>query len=153
MLIFLLLPLFVQDHPPLKPSREFEITTKYELKTKPVTEDTKIVFVDPGTTSRPKETGTGLLPYLTITLKVKRWADDIETIKVIDASSKQHLKKKATDDIYSWDMGYVDDIKDKVTSGKFFVQFLRDKKPVEQIIVQVEEDGTFLVNGEKRGKF
>lgn len=153
MLIFWLFLVLFQDQVPNKPAREFEITTQYELKQKP-TDQNKIVFVEPGQVDRPRESGTDMLPYLIINLRVKRWADDVEQVRVVDTFNKQHLKKKADDDaVYTWAMGYVDDIKDKVTPGKFIVQFLRDKKTVEQIVVQVEEDGTFLVNGEKRGKF
>jgi hypothetical protein len=152
MLIFLLLSIFFQDQTPSKHAREFEITTKYELRKKPVSDQPKIVF-DPQ--QKPeRESGTDMLPYLIINLKVKKWAPDVEQVRVVDGNGKQFMKKKQSDEgLYTWDMGYVDDIKDKVTSGKFTVQFIRDKKPAEQIIVQVEEDGTFLVNGEKRGKF
>jgi hypothetical protein len=151
MLIFLLISLLFQDQTPTKAAREFEITTKYELRKKPVSEQPKIVFEQK---ENNRESGTDMLPYLIINLKVKKWATDVEQVRVVDSNGKQFLKKKQTDEgLYTWDMGYVDDIKDKVTTGKFIVQFLRDKKPAEQIVVQVEEDGTFLVNGEKRGKF
>jgi hypothetical protein len=151
MLIFILFSLFFQNQIPTKIAREFEISTKYELKRKPVTEP-KIVFEVPE--SREKESGTDMLPYLIINLRVKKWAAEVDQVRVIDANGKQYLKKKPTDEgLYSWDMGYVDDMKDKITPGKFIVQFLREKKPAEQIVVQVEEDGTFLVNGERRGKF
>lgn len=151
MLIFLLFGLLIQNEVPIKPGREFEISTKYELRKKPIGEAPKIVFEQKETS---RESGTDMLPYLIINLKVKKWATDVDQVRVINSSGKQFLKKKQTDDgLYVWDIGYVDDIKDKVTSGKFFVQFIREKKPIEQILVQIEEDGTFLVNGEKRGKF
>jgi hypothetical protein len=151
MFIFLLFSLLFQDQVPIKPAREFEITTKYELRKKPASDQPKIVFEQK---ENNRESGTDMLPYLIINLKVKKWATDVEQVRVVDSNGKLYLKKKQNDDgLYVWEMGYVDDIKDKVRSGKFIVQFLREKKPVEQILVQVEEDGTFLVNGEKRGKF
>jgi hypothetical protein len=151
MLIFILFNLFLQDQVPTKPAREFEISTKYELRKKPVAEHSKIVFEEK---ANNRESGTDMLPYLIINLKVKKWATDVEQVRVVDSQGKQFLKKKQTDEgLYTWDMGYVDDIKDKVTSGKFIVQFLREKKPAEQIVILIEEDGTFLVNGERRGKF
>ena len=152
MLIFWLLPLLIQEQVPTKPAREFEITTKYELKRKPIPENIRLVFERPE--EKEKESGTDMLPYLIINLKVKKWNNDVSQVRVVDIENKVYLKKKATDaGIYTWDMGYVDDIKDKVTPGKFIVQFIADKKPLEQILIVVEEDGTFLVNGEKRGKF
>lgn len=152
MFLFAFILILIQDQVPAKPNREFEVSTKYELKKKPIAEDIKIVFETPE--ERNKESGTDMLPYLIINLKIKKWNPDVTQIKVTDSQGKVHLKKKVTDEsIYSWDMGYVDDMKDKVTPGKFVVQFMAEKKPVEQIIIQVEEDGTFLVNDEKRGKF
>jgi hypothetical protein len=153
MLISSLILMFlqVQDSAPLKPPSEFEIITNYQLKTKPAPENTKIVF-DEG--KEKMETGSDLLPYLTIQIKVKRWKGFVEQIKIVDAMGKTRLKKKVTDSgIYDLDMGYVDDMKDGVTSGKFFIHFLEGKKIIEQITISVEEDGTFLVNNEKRGKF
>ena len=152
MFLFVCFLIFLQEVVPAKSNREFEISTKYELKKKPDNEPTKIVFEKPD--ERTKESGTDMLPYLIINLKVKIWHPDVTQIRVIDGEKKIHLKKKATDEgVYAWDMGFVDDMKDQVSSGKFIVQFIVDKKPVEQIVIVVEEDGTFLVNGEKRGKF
>src|SRR5688572_11658538 len=132
MLLFWLLSLFFQDQIHTKPSREFEISTKYELRRKPVSE-AKIVFIEPE--QREKESGTDMLPYLIINLKVKKWNNDVTQVRVIDSQNKIYLKKKPTDaGLYAWDMGYIDDIKDKVTSGKFVVQFMADKKTVEQIL-------------------
>ena len=152
MFLFALFLIFIQDVISTKANREFEISTKYELKKKPDNEPTKIVFEKPD--ERTKESGTDMLPYLIINLKVKIWHPDVTQIRVVDGANKAHLKKKVTDEgTYAWDMGFVDDMKDKVSSGKFIIQFIADKKPVEQIVIKVEEDGTFLVNGEKRGKF
>jgi len=50
-------------------------------------------------------------------------------------------------------MGYTDDIKGRVTEHEYTVYFLsKDKKPVSRIVIYFQEDGTFLVNGEKRGR-
>jgi hypothetical protein len=152
MLLLWVLPLFFQNQVITKPNRDFEITTKYELKRKPTADNPKITFIDQ--VDKPRDSGTDMLPYLILNLKVKKWNNDVTQVRVVDSQNKVYLKKKPTDaGLYSWDMGYVDDIKDGVTSGKFIVQFMADKKTIEQILIEVEEDGTFLVNGEKRGKF
>jgi hypothetical protein len=44
-------------------------------------------------------------------------------------------------------------MKDGVTSGTFNINFMERKKIIETITLTVEPDGTFKVNGEKRGKF
>ncbi len=149
--LFAVLIIF-QDQVPLKASREFEIITNYALQRKPDPEDPQLVFDKPE--DKKKATGTDLLPYLSLQLKVKKWANDVTQVKITDSLGKLYLKKKQNDEgVYLLDMGFVDDIKDKVTSGKFIVTFLKDKKPVEQINIEVEVDGTFLINGEIRGKF
>jgi hypothetical protein len=144
--------LLLQADVPLKASREFEVNTNYELRKKPEPEHPRIVFDKPE--EKQKSSGTDLLPYLSVKVKVKRWPEDVTHIKIVDTKDKTHLKKKASDKgIYELDLGFVDDMKDKVTASKFFIQFLKDKKTIEQITIEIEEDGSFLVNGEKRGKF
>jgi len=151
MFFFSLILIVLQTEVPLKPSRDFEVITNYELRKKPNMEPARIVFDQP---SDKKTVASDMLPFLSLKLIIKKWSPGVTQIKITDSRGAVHLKKKPNDDgIYSFEMGFVDDMKDKVTSGKFFVTFLEDKKPVEQITITVEEDGTFLVNGEKRGKF
>jgi hypothetical protein len=150
-LLFILMLLF-QDQILLKSSKEFDIITNYELRKKPEGEPNRIVFDRPE--EQRKSSGTDLLPYLTLKLKIKKWGNEVTQIKITDSQGKMYLKKKPNESgEYSLDMGFVDDMKDKVTPGKFLVSFLREKKSVEQINIEVEADGTFLINGEKRGKF
>lgn len=153
MLYFLLsIILLIQDQIPLKPNREFEIVTKYELRKKAEHEANQVVFDRSDDSNRSNN--SDMLPYLTLSIKIKKWAPDVTQVKITDSSGKVFLKKKQSDDgQYSLDMGYVDDMKDNVTSGKFWVAFIKEKKVIEQISIEVEADGTFLVNGEKRGKF
>ena len=147
----LLMLLLLQDNPPLKPTSQFDVNTNYQLKKKPSSDINKIEFEHK---EQKKETGTDLIPYLQIRLKVKYWHPDVDLVKAIDEGNKTVMRKKANDDgIYDLDLGYVDDIKDGVTSGKYTFQFLERKRIVEIVTISVEKDGTFLVNGEKRGKF
>jgi len=149
MLFLSLILMLLQEAIPLKPLQEIDIMTNYELRKKPYVENANVVFDQPD-----KESGTDLLPFMSINLKVKKWAEGITQIKVSDNKGKTYLKKKPTEEgLYDFELGFVDDIKDKVLPGKFFISFLMDKKPIEQITIEIEEDGTFLVNGEKRGKF
>ena len=90
MFIFLLLSLLFQDQVPTKAAREFEISTKYELRKKPVSEQPKIVFAPQERIER--ESGTDMLPYLIINLKVKKWATDVEQVRVVDSNGKQFLR-------------------------------------------------------------
>ena len=149
--LLILLLLIIQLDPVLKTSSEFEIRTNYQLKRKPLQESSKVI-VDK--IDERRSSSTDLLPFLSINLKVKKWHDDVTHVKIIDEKTRTILRKRTTDEgIYNFDIGFVDDIKDKITKGKFYIFFQADKKTVEQINLSIEEDGTFLVNGEKRGKF
>jgi hypothetical protein len=140
-----------QSDVPFKPNKEFEVNTKYELKAKPTSDDPQIVFE---TQENKRTSGSDMLPFLTLNLKVKKWAAGVTQIRISDVQGKTYLKKKpSTDASYPFEMGYVDDMKDKVGPSKFIVSFHKEKQVVEQITIEVEEDGTFLVNGERRGKF
>ena len=51
------------------------------------------------------------------------------------------------------DLGFTDDIKDRVGAYEYTVFFLNeDKDQVSKIVIYFEKDGTYLVNGETRGK-
>src|SRR6185436_1140019 len=145
---FLLVFLWIQTEPFLKPAAQFEILTNYDLRKKPEADNTKIVF-EPS--EETKRTNIDLLPFVSVTLKVKKWNPDVTHVKVVDQFGKPYLRKKVDDEgVYTFDMGFTDDMKDKVTPGKFIIQFTGDKKVIEQITVEVDPEGTFLVNGEKR---
>ncbi|MBK7650493.1 MAG: hypothetical protein IPJ20_06715 [Flammeovirgaceae bacterium] len=52
------------------------------------------------------------------------------------------------------DWGFSEDIKDGMVTPEYTVLFInKDKKNVSRIYMLIQEDGTFLVNDEKRGKF
>ena len=143
--------LWLQANPPLKPTSQFEIITNYQLKKKPTSDNPIIVYESE---EEKKETGTDLLPYLIIQLKVKYWNPSVDQVRVVDGSNKILLRKKLNDSgVYDLDLGYIDDIKDGVTPGNFVINFLDKKKVIEIVTVAIERDGTFLVNGEKRGRF
>ena len=51
-------------------------------------------------------------------------------------------------------MGFIDDIKDQLAPNEFTVLAMSSEKdPMNRIHMKIEKDGTFLVNGERRGKF
>ena len=51
-------------------------------------------------------------------------------------------------------MGFTDDVKAHVSPYEISIIFAsKEKKEISRIHLLIQEDGTFLVNGEKRGKF
>lgn len=81
--------------------------------------------------------------------------DGEDRIKISDSNRRTMLNKKVTEnDAFNLDLGFTDDMKDRTSPHEYFVHFLSaDKKTiVSRILIDVGEDGTFTVNGEKRGK-
>ncbi|HET9486931.1 MAG TPA: hypothetical protein VFO54_05835, partial [Chryseosolibacter sp.] len=67
---------------------------------------------------------------------------------------KPAFKKIDLNSILVMDLGFTDDMKDRVTPHEYTLTFVSEEKvPLEVILIKVDEDGSFFVNGEKRGKF
>jgi hypothetical protein len=148
MFLFLPLLLFFQGTEiPFKPNDEFEIKLDYQLKQKPISDRLSIDYYD------TKEGGT--LPYLILNIRSLKLSEREVRVKIIDSKGKLILSRKASlTDVLKLDVGYTDDAKDRVTSSEFNLYFVSaDKKEISRIHILIEEDGTFLVNGEVRGKF
>ncbi len=148
MVLFISLLLFLQKTEiPLKPNDEFEIKLDYQLKQKPISDRLSIDYYD------TKE--GGMLPYLILNIRLLKLSEQEVKTKIIDGKDKLIFNRKTSvNDVLKLDIGYTDDVKDRVTSYKFNIIFLSaDKKEVSRIYILIEEDGTFLVNDEIRGKF
>lgn len=148
MVLFISLLLFLQKTEiPLKPNDEFEVKLDYQLKQKPISDRLSIDYYD------TKE--GGMLPYLILNIRLLKLSEQEVKTKIIDGKDKLIFNRKTSvNDVLKLDIGYTDDVKDRVTSYKFNIIFLSaDKKEVSRIYILIEEDGTFLVNDEIRGKF
>ncbi len=148
MVLFISFLLFFQKTEiPYKPNDEFEVKLDYQLKQKPISDRMSIDYYD------TKE--GGMLPYLILNIRLLKLSEQEVKTKIIDGKGKLIFNRKTTlNDVLKLDIGYTDDVKDRVTSYKFNIIFQSaDKKEVSRIYILIEEDGTFLVNGEIRGKF
>lgn len=152
-LFFLLYSL--QTGIPPKPKEDYKIELEYIFKQKASEINNDLVEFDPGTGKASKKFASGSLPYLLINFKVIKLSEGEVRIKVINNTGQSMLSKKAVaGDTYKLDLGYTDDMKDRVTAHEFNVYFLTDKKKeVSVVTLFIGEDGTFMVNGEVRGKF
>ncbi|MBL7849852.1 MAG: hypothetical protein JNN04_03040 [Cyclobacteriaceae bacterium] len=156
LLAFLFLILSAQDAaPPLKSAEEFKVELEYKFKKRPSADNT---FIDLTETVAEKEKRTQVstpLPYLIIHLSFTTLSDQEVRVRCTDNFHKNRFSKKAeTGKIYTVDLGFTEDMKDRVTAHEYTFDLLSpDKKETSQIVLRVEEDGTFLVNGARRGKF
>ncbi|MFZ5973623.1 MAG: hypothetical protein ACOYXA_18725 [Bacteroidota bacterium] len=154
-MIFLLLISWLwatQPDIPYKSNDEFALEVKLELRPKPI--DRYTVDYTETVDQRNRKLG-GDLPYLIVKIKYKKLADNEVRVKGYNNARHMICNKKAEPDLeVKLNLGFTDDLKDRVSPHEFMIYTLDDrKKEVAQIHMVVQEDGTFLVNGEVRGKF
>lgn len=136
--------LFTQNEIPYKAKDEFELKLDFQFKTRSPSQPTYST----------KKVPTGPLPYLVVHLNVLKVLPDELRIRVVDMGNTtlaaKNLSKSTT---MKFDLGYTDDLKDQVSSHQYFVNFYDGNKNIKRnIVILFEKDGTFFVNGEKRGK-
>lgn len=143
-----------QIEPQFKPSGDFELKIEYIFKERPPT-DRQVVLLDDESNGKASKSSAGQLPYLQIQLKVLSLTNQEKRIRVTDTGGRIVYNRKAeAGTVIKLDWGFTEDIKYRLVSHEYAVQFLdEDKKTISRIYMFIEEDGTFSVNGETRGKF
>ena len=150
-LILLLLILFQEL--PYKPKEQFEIKSDYQFRQRPALDDREIRF-DETRQEYERRTETGLLPHLTLNVKMLSLENE-SRVKITNNLNKMETTKKLKEGIViPVVLGFTDDVKDRVNPHLYTLTFMsNERKDLSKIVIMVEEDGTFLVNGEKRGRF
>lgn len=145
--LFLFYLLVLQEEVPYKPSDQFAINLDFQFKTRYVSPS--VVELDPNTTT----TG-GVLPYLFLNINVLKLSDDEVKVKIENNRGQLVFSRKAAEGMVAkLDLGFTDDIKDRVTAHEYQVYFVSKERVVRsRILIAFDKDGTYLVNGEKRGK-
>ena len=151
-LIFLLLfvSLLPQDQIPFKSNDEFELKLQLEFRKRPMQDINTIELEKRSVPS----TGGMPAPYLHINLRVLKVVPEEVRVKVTKNPNETLLTKKFDPNvIIKLDLGFTDDIKDRVSAHQYVVTYLsKERTPLSKIEIFFEKDGTYLVNGEKRGK-
>lgn len=144
-----------QSEVPLKPKEEFTVELNFSFKDRPIadtkpTYENKDIKVD-------RDRNSGPLPYLGLKVKFLKVSDEEVRIKVINTNNRTMLTRKLeVNEVFLIDVGFTDDIKDRMpgVSSEFNIFTLSaKKKEISRIHILIQEDGSFLVNGERRGKF
>lgn len=152
--VFFSLLLLFQDNPPFKAKEDFEIKFVLSFKHRSSTEHTS-VRVEETVEERQRRLNTNPLPYLNLVVKVLNIKPEEVRLKVIKDDLHSVLNKKKIEEgmEFTIEVGFTDDVKDKVSGYKHVVQFLsEDKKVISIILIEFDEDGNYMVNGERRGK-
>lgn len=145
--------LFWQDSIPLKPSEEFELKLNFEFKDRPHSDPNR-VDLDLTEKEKNRGRGSGPLPYLFLNFRILKQQPREVRVRVIENHAKVVYNKKVDPAaVLKLELGFTDDIKDRVGAYEFTILLLDDsKEPVSRVVIYFQPDGTYLVNGQMRGK-
>ncbi|HOX83861.1 MAG TPA: hypothetical protein PLJ60_09505 [Chryseolinea sp.] len=148
---FLCALFFVQNQIPFKAKDEFEVKLNYTLKQRPAVSEHNTYQYENQSASQNAQ---GVLPYLILNVKILKASAEEVRLKVSNNRSSNVMSKKLKEgDEFSIDIGFTDDVKDRVTAHEYTINLLDDKrKEQSKIVILVNKDGTFLINDEVRGK-
>lgn len=133
---------------PLKPKDEFNLKVNMEFRSRQL-DQPAVVY-----STENIRRSSGPLPYLQFDLALLKLPDGESRIRVVNNENETVLSKKiGIGDVLKLDMGYTDDLKGHRQGCAYNILLLNaQKKANSRIVIHFEEDGTYLVNGEKRGK-
>lgn len=146
--------LFAQDPVPFKPKHEFEVKLDYQFRNRPAA-DHNTVNLEQSRTPYSRNVGTGVLPYLVLNIVLLELSQDKMRVGIANnIDDRPVFKKVSKRSALELDLGFTDDMIDRVTPHEYTLTFVdAEKNPIDRIVISVDEDGSFLVNGEKRGRF
>ena len=138
---------FSQSEVQNKARDEFEIKIDLSFKERPSRDPNSFNFAD-----TPLRPSNGSIAYLTI-LFVLIKSNDESKIRIIQGH-KGTIDKIKLNEVKKIEMGFIEDLKSEAVPNQLILFLLNSKKvKISKIILLVEADGTFMVNGEKRGRF
>jgi hypothetical protein len=151
LIVFLL---YTQNDAPFKAKEDFEIKFDLSFKQRTHSADNKTVHLNETRAEHEKRTSATPLPYLKLMVKIIRVPAEEVKLKVIKDDANTVLSKKVESGMeFKLDLGFTDDIKDKISGYKHVIQFLSsDKRILSRILIEFDNEGNYFVNGEKRGK-
>jgi hypothetical protein len=152
-LVWLLFSVFlVQEQVPFKPKDQFEIDLDFKFRQRPPRES-NVVLLDEASADLGRN-GASLLPYLYLNVKVLKLQEEEIKLRVENGKGENLWNRKAEIGVSArLDLGFTDDIKDRVSSHEYVLYFLtKDKKRISRIVIFFDKDGTYFVNDERRGK-
>ena len=152
-LLFVLASILPQDTVPFKPTEEFEIKLNFQFKERTRNDPNKVELDQTRKEYERSHTG-GQLPYLFLDFRVLKQQPTEARVRVLENDTKVvHNKKIDINTVLKLELGFTDDIKDHVGAYEFTILLLDDsKQPVSRVVIFFKQDGTYLVNGQMRGK-
>ena len=113
------------------------------------------VQVDESTLERDKRLNSSPLPYLILNLHVIQLTPQEVRMKAVRGARDSFINRKVKPgNQIKIEIGFVVDLKDRTIEFEYEIVFLNEKRdPQSRIHLFVDEDGTFKINGEVRGRF
>ncbi len=144
----------IQGEAPFKSKEDFEIKFDLSFKQRSSSEDTQTVRLSETRAEEEKRTNSSPLPYLKLMVKIIHVSPEEVKMKVVKDDKSAILNKKTEEGMeFRLELGFTDDIKDRLSGYKHVIQFLSsDKKVLSRILIEFDQEGNYFVNGEKRGK-
>jgi len=146
--------LVTQNDVPFKAKEEFEIKLDYQFKERGDYANSTLVYGEKKREADGNVTRT-VLPYVILKLKLLKLNNEVSFKVDTNVRASFMIRKHIeTGKEYPLDLGFASDMKDRVTANEYIISLISpEKQVVSKITIMVESDGTFKVNGEKRGKF
>jgi len=139
--------LYAQDVP-FMAHEDFEFELDYKFETKPPPEQNKVNMVE------EVQYTADLLPYVRMNFSFPNPPEDAFRVRVLSGRGgiiKSRKMKKI--DVLDLDLGFADDIKDRVKPHSFYIYIEnKDKERISKIKIFVEESGNFYLNDKLYGK-
>jgi hypothetical protein len=154
LLVALLLPNVQAQDIPYKPDEEYTIRVDLKFKPRPMADATR-VEISETRAEYDRRTSTDQLPFLNlyITTKESAWKETrlkvLRDGKVLMGNRKIELGKELKIEV-----GFTDDAKDGISGQEHIVYYMDEsKKEISRIVITIEKNGDYIVNGVKRGRF
>ena len=135
---------------PNRPDEDFEVVIDYNFKRKPMPNPEEKNVMEFYTTPELE-----LLPHISVQVKLKNMKPNELKGRVIGnlEGMVTNYKKLGNKPIII-DFGFLEDLNENLVSNKYTLLILDKKKnTLNKIVLLIQKDGTFLVNGKVNGKF
>lgn len=136
--------MFFQDVP-YKSSNEFDVTFNFGFRSR---------IIKQGASESSNVKTSGPLPYVEATVLIRTVVNGEVRARVENPGGQLITSQKlGKNKNIHFDLGFADDLKDRTANHEFVIYLLSSEKmPVSRIVIHFDEDGSYYVNGARRGK-
>jgi len=133
---------------PYRDESTYKLSLKMEFKFESAPNINKVDMVN-----KPNYNGASQM-YLNASLKLLSLLDEDYKIRVVNNIGSVLVSKKLkSPDIFLVKLGFANHMKSQTSPNTFTIQFINKEKEItSQIILEIKENGDFMVNGKRFGK-